>query len=72
MPPKDISAWDSHGLRGWHGLLSRGRDSAWQLCEHGKELEGKCEEKINLLSTKHVYFNSSEKLRSKTPGYKSK
>lgn len=75
LPPKDISARDSGGFRGWQGLSTRGRDSAWQLCEHGKELEGKYEEKMNLFSTKHVYFNffeASEKSLSKTPGYKSK
>jgi len=75
LPPEDISVWDGHGFRGWKGLSSGGRDSAWQLCERGEQLEGKYEEKMNLFSTKHVYFNfseASEKSLSKTSGYKSK
>lgn len=76
LPQKDVSVWEGCGFRRrFQGLSSRGRDSARQLCEHGKELEGKYEEKMNLFSTKHVYFNFSEaskKSWSKTPGYKSK
>lgn len=75
LPQKDISMWDRCGFRPWQGLSCRGRDCAWQLCERSKELEGKYEKKMNLFSTKHVYFNfsaGSEKSLSKTPGYKSK
>lgn len=75
LPEKDISAWDSCSFRWWQGLSSRGRDSAWQLCERHKRLEGNYEEKMNLFSSNYVYFNfseASEKSLSKTPGYKSK